>query len=196
LQNELLESDGTLTVGAHHAETSILSRKVELRDLREQMEALDGRIAEVEHAIAATRDEISGLESVAERQQQEVDVLADQANDLRMRIGQHRQQQAGLHEEANVGRSELAGLETEILTQEQTWKQAQAKAEAAEELVAALESRMSGSEIAVREKETARQQGQQQLTAAKVAFAQIEERRNSLSSRHQQAATDLELRRE
>jgi len=196
LLNELLDSDGTLTVGAHHAETSILSRKVELRDLREQMEALDGRIGEVERAIAATRDEISDLESVAERQQQEVDVLAEQANDLRMRIGQHRQQQAGLHEEANVGRSELAGLETEILNQEQTWNQAQAKAEAAEDLVAALESRMSGSEIAVREKETARQQGQQQLTAAKVAFAQIEERRNSLSSRHQQAAMYLEQRRE
>ena len=36
LQGELLEPDGTLTVGTHHAETGILSRKSELRELREQ----------------------------------------------------------------------------------------------------------------------------------------------------------------
>ncbi|MFL5244038.1 MAG: chromosome segregation protein SMC [Gemmataceae bacterium] len=195
-QNELLDSDGTLTVGAHHADASILSRKAELRDLREQVTAFDGRIADVEHGIAATREQISDLKSIAERQQREVEVLAEQANDLRMRIGQHRQQRAGLHEEVNVGRSELEGLDAEILTQEQTWKQAQAKAEAAEGIVAALESRLSGSEIAIREKESARQLVQRQLTAAKVSFAQTEERRNSLSNRHQQASGDLEERRE
>ena len=37
LQGELLEPDGTLTVGTHHAETGILSRKSELRELREQL---------------------------------------------------------------------------------------------------------------------------------------------------------------
>src|SRR5581483_10697698 len=33
LQGELLEADGTLTIGTHHAETGILSRKSELREL-------------------------------------------------------------------------------------------------------------------------------------------------------------------
>src|SRR5262249_21116906 len=37
LHGELLEADGTLTVGTHHAETGILSRKSELRELREQV---------------------------------------------------------------------------------------------------------------------------------------------------------------
>src|SRR5205814_2563708 len=64
-QNELLDSDGTLTVGAHHAEASILSRKAELRDLREQVTVFDGRIADVERGIAATREQISGLKSIA-----------------------------------------------------------------------------------------------------------------------------------
>ena len=43
LQGELLEADGTLTVGTHHAEAGILSRKSELRELREQQVALDRR---------------------------------------------------------------------------------------------------------------------------------------------------------
>src|SRR5207249_3172529 len=34
LQGEMLEADGTLTVGTHHAEAGILSRKSELRELR------------------------------------------------------------------------------------------------------------------------------------------------------------------
>ena len=45
LQGELLEPDGTLTVGTNHAEMGILSRKSELRELRERVAALDGRIA-------------------------------------------------------------------------------------------------------------------------------------------------------
>src|ERR1019366_4623852 len=48
LQGEMLEPDGTLTVGTHHAETGILSRKAELRELREQLTALDQRIAAME----------------------------------------------------------------------------------------------------------------------------------------------------
>ena len=44
----ILEPDGTLTVGAHHAETGILSRKSEWRELREQLVELDRRITEIE----------------------------------------------------------------------------------------------------------------------------------------------------
>src|SRR5439155_13994237 len=40
LQGELLEADGTITVGTHHAESGILSRKSELRDLRQQIAGL------------------------------------------------------------------------------------------------------------------------------------------------------------
>src|SRR5262249_1086644 len=36
LQGEVLEPDGSLTVGAHRAEAGLLSRKAELRDLRQQ----------------------------------------------------------------------------------------------------------------------------------------------------------------
>jgi chromosome segregation protein len=195
IQNELLEADGTLSVGTHHAETSILSRKAELRDLRGQVEALEGQIGEVAHLIAASREAIAALEATEKRQKVDIDVLAEHINDLRMRIGQQRQQRAGLHEEASVGQSELVGLEVEIQVQEKAWKQAQTKAEAAEELVAALESRLSGTEIVLRENEGIQQQLQQSLTAAKVALAQVQERMTSLSNRHQQMAADLEQRR-
>jgi chromosome segregation protein len=195
MQNELLEANGALSVGTHHAETSILSRKAELRDLRGHVESLESQISEVELLIAASREAIAALEATEKRQKVEIEVLAEQVNDLRMRLGQQRQQRAGLHEEASVGQSELVGLEVEIQVQEKAWKQAQAKAEAAEELVEALESRLSGTEIVLRENEGIQQQLQQSLTASKVALAQVEERVTSLSNRHQQMAADLEQRR-
>jgi chromosome segregation protein len=194
-QNELLEANGTLSVGTHHAEASILSRKAELRDLHGRVESLESQINQAERLIAASREAIAALDATEKRQKVEIEVLAEQVNDMRLRIGQHRQQRAGLHEEASVGQSELVGLEVEIQVQEKAWKQAQAKAEAAEELVAALESRLSGTEIVLRENEGLQQQLQESLTAAKVALAQAQERMTSLSNRHQQMAADLEERR-
>src|SRR5205807_4199034 len=53
LRGELLEADGTLTVGTHHAETGILSRKSELRELRQQAGVLADKIARSERELAA-----------------------------------------------------------------------------------------------------------------------------------------------
>src|SRR6202043_977140 len=99
-----LEVDGTLTVGTHHAETGILSRKSELRELREQAVGLDRRIADIEH-----------------------DLLA-----LRSRIGQPRQRREGLHEEVVVSQSEMSGLEQEINSLDVAWQRARDAATKAE----------------------------------------------------------------
>ena len=114
LQGELLEADGTLTVGEHHAEAGILSRKSELRDLREQQTVLDLRLAELDRDLADLRERTAALDDRMGRQRLEIDVLADQSADLRARIGQHRQRREGLHEEVEVSREEISGLEQEI----------------------------------------------------------------------------------
>ena len=62
LQGELLEPDGTLTVGTHHAATGILSRKSELRELRGEGVELDRRIADTEHDLAGLRERLGGFD--------------------------------------------------------------------------------------------------------------------------------------
>ncbi len=114
LQGELLETDGTLTVGEHHADSGILSRKSELRDLRERREEMDRRTLELDRDLADLRERVALLDDRIGRQQLEIDVLADQSADLRERIGQRRQRREGLHEEVEVNRSEISGLEQEI----------------------------------------------------------------------------------
>jgi chromosome segregation protein len=195
LRGELLEPDGTLTVGTHHAEMGILSRKSELRELREQVVALDRRITATERDLAELRDRITVLDGQTEQLQEEAGVLAGQAGDLRSRIGQHRERREGLHEEVAVSQNEIGNLEREIESLDASLQQARAQAEAAEGRVQALQARMQRAEAEIRGHETRYQQQQQEYTTAKVALAQVEERLTALRAKHRQLETDLQQRR-
>jgi chromosome segregation protein len=196
LQGELLEADGTLTVGIHHAEAGILSRKSELRELREQVAGLDGRLEELEHDLVDLRDRIAALETRQGTGQMEVDVLAEQVADLRSRISQHRERRQGLHEEVTVSRSEIGTLEQEIERLQAAWDQACAEAAQAEARVQTLQARLEQADVAIRTEEGRRQQLQQEATGARVARAQLEERLRALRLRSDQVAADLRRRRQ
>src|SRR5262249_55666207 len=96
LAGELLASGGTLTVGAHHAETGTLSRKRELRDLRERRGLLDARRAEIDQALADLKERLGRQDARIERAAGEADVLAEQAVDMRRRIAAHEDRRSNL----------------------------------------------------------------------------------------------------
>ena len=191
LQGELLEADGTLTVGEHHAGSGILSRKSELRDLREQQRGMDRRIAELDRDLAELRERVAALDDRIGRQQLEIDVLADQSADLRERIGQRRQRREGLHEEVAVNRSEISGLEQEIERLTASWREARDEAARAEAQVQALQTRLETAEREIREGDELRLRRQQEATASKVALAQVDERLTALRARRDQQEADL-----
>jgi chromosome segregation protein len=196
LQGELLEADGTITIGTHHAETGILSRKSELRELRQQVASLDRRIDELERDLTDLRGRLSTLDAQTGSLQEETDVLAEQAADLRSRIGHHRERREGLHEEVALSRSEISGVEQEIQNLEQAWQQAREQAEAAERQVHLIQARLEQADREFREQEQQRQRHQQEGTAAKVALAQVEERLAALQARLRQTEADVEQRRQ
>jgi chromosome segregation protein len=190
LQGELLEADGTVTVGTHHAEAGILSRRSELRELREQAAALEVRLTELDRDLALMREQIALLDGRAENGRTEIDVLAEQAADLRSRIGQHRQRREGLHEEVQLSRMEISELEREIAAKEHAWRQAREQAAEAEGRVQALQTRVEAAEREAREREGQRQRQQQEVVGARVALAQVEERLRALRTRHGQLRDD------
>lgn len=196
LQGELLEADGTVTVGTHHAEAGILSRKSELRELREQAAHLDRQVTEAEQSLMALREAMAALDAKASSLQEEIDVLAEQSTDLRSRIQQHRQRREGLHEEVALSRTEISSVEQEIQGLEGAWQKARAEAEAAERQVQVLQARLEHAEREIRERDQQRQQRQQEVTAAKVALAKVEERLTGLRTKHRQAESDLDQRRQ
>jgi chromosome segregation protein len=194
LAGELLEADGTLTVGTHHAETGILSRKSELRELRQQVAELDRRIKATEQDLADLRDRVAALDAQAGPLEEELEVLSEQAADLRTRFGQQRQRREGLHEEVQLSRSEISGVEQEAQSLGQALANAREQAEAAEHQVHLLQARLEQAEREVQEREHQRQQQQQAHTAAKVTLAQAEERQAAFRAKHRQLEEDWQQR--
>jgi chromosome segregation protein len=194
LQGELVEADGAVTVGMHHAEAGVLSRKSELRELREQAETLDVRISEAERDVDDLRERLTELNGRSESQQREIDVLAEQAADLRSRITRHRDRRVGLHEEVEVSRTEISSLEREIERLDGEWQRSLEEAAAAEAEVQRLQVRVVDSEREIRTLDDERQRRQQEAEAGKVAFARVEERLAGLQSRHRQLEADLRQR--
>jgi chromosome segregation protein len=190
LQGELLEPDGTLTIGTHHAETGMLSRKSELRELREQVAALDERLLELERDLAELRNRVLDAERQAQEEQEQIDVVSEQAADLRSRVQRHRDRRQGLHEEVTVSRDEIQRIDDELDGLERTWHDAQTQAAEAETRVQALHVRMHEADEEVRRLDQGRQFRQASCTEAQVALATAEERLRSLESRHQQVERD------
>ncbi len=195
LQGELLEPDGTLTVGTHHAETGILSRKSELRELRLQIADLDRRLTETERDLAELRERLGELDVDVTAREQEITVLAEQSADLRARLEQHRDRRQGLHEEVTDNHNEIQRVESEVARLEQLYQAASAAAAAAEAQVQALQTRVEEADHETRTREQERHQRQQEVTQAKVALAKAEERLTALRGQCQQREQDLQQRR-
>jgi chromosome segregation protein len=195
-RGELLESDGTLTVGGAHAEAGLLSRKSELRELRREAAAAQEAIDEAERGWLALRAAADDLEGPLRALGQEIALLSDRAGDLRLRIGQHRHRHAALNEEVALNRNELDGLEQDIARLEGDWARANTRAGEAEGAVRTLQERMDAGAEAIRECELRRTRLDQEHTAAQVSLAQLAERLAGLRRRFEQSAQELAQRRQ
>ena len=102
---ELLEPDGTLTVGTQRGQAGIVLRKSELRDLRtrERSLAADATAAE---AHLQERDRAGRIDAALHGLEQEVALLANRAGDLQAEIARHTQRRERLDEELALHRAE------------------------------------------------------------------------------------------
>jgi chromosome segregation protein len=187
LHGELLEPSGAVTVGTHRAETGVISRKSELRELRDQAGALDARLTLAEESLAAQRDRQAHLELHESQTEQTIQVLMEQAADLRSRLTQQRERSEGLAHEVEEGRIEIRQLEEELSQLQTDQNGLDSKAQQADSQVKQLQTDLDNLETNLTTWEQQRQKMQEALTAAKVALATAEERRSAVVRRHQQA---------
>jgi chromosome segregation protein len=188
---ELVDAGQAITVGTHHPEAGILSRNSELRELRTQADEAKAAATEGERAVTAGVEEGEGLQRAQRGLQQEIEVLAEQAADLRERIGQRRERRDGLHEEVTLSRNELSGLYADLERLSAAWAAARDRSEAAEREAQDLQARITQAESDQRSCEQERATRVQDNTAAQIALAQIEERRAGLARQREEFANDL-----
>ncbi len=192
---ELLEPDGTLTVGPLKVEAGLVSRKSELRDLREQHRATSEHVARAEVELADLRRQADAAEGVLEAVQSEIALLSDEAGGLLQRIARQRQQVETLDAEIDLLHHESAVLERQVREGEAEWVGARMEAERAEEASAEITTRLAELKLALADGEQERDRRHQAHTAAQVALSRAAATRDRARERVGQVDADLRKRK-
>lgn len=197
-QGELLDEHGFVSTGPSHHEHGFISRKSELRELKLQIESVDGAIAECEQENASLRSALARQASQEEQAEQAMQVQAEEAAGVRSRLQQKRLQGKDLAEEVRIGQHEIHTLDEELarLTQEESI--ARERAAGAEQAAQQLQAVLQQAESSSSELEQQREKEHEAKLAAGVALAKAEqglavlaERLESLRHEHADKLADL-----
>ncbi|MEX0712013.1 MAG: chromosome segregation protein SMC, partial [Pirellulales bacterium] len=195
LAGEVMTADGTLSVGPRYAATGLMSRRSELRALRQQLAQL----------ASAIRDESAALTELERQMAAEAErcqALAAEHQRAADALGEHR-----LRVQASQARHQQIGEQSELLTVQldevsQRLAAAGSRLEQSRQHLAEVEDRLcrlQAADTAIAEQmtelEMRRQQCQREATAAKVELAKSEERLSSLQTRLRQFDEDQQERR-
>lgn len=191
LQGDLLECDGELTVGVHHAESGILSRKSELRELRVCVTELDSQIAAIEQQLGTVRENLARCDAQVEQAQQEVEILGQQVMELRTKQKQERQRHDQVVQQIETDSSEIQQFDRDLKALEEALPQAAALARAAEEQVEAFKRRQEAALVEARDLGARREAGERRRTDITAALAQAREQRKNASEHACQAQESL-----
>lgn len=188
---ELLGPDGTRTVGPHRAETGIVSRKSELRDLRSQAATLDAEINAAEGQLGDVRDREDALAGPIHGLEEEIRALSSNAADVQTEMLKLTQQRERLTDDIALVRQEWEMLEEELHRLEDFWRDTRGRAEETEHEAEELRAELEAADHSIRAYEHERTTRQQELTAARVALAETGQRLNNLREAFEKLEADL-----
>jgi chromosome segregation protein len=192
---EILEPDGTLIIGPPHTEAGLVSRKSELRELREQSFALAQQIEITTVELTELHRRADAADGTIEAVDSEIELLSGESGDLQQKIARQRQQVELLDETIELACREREILEEDVRRGEAAWVSAKLAAEEAERAEEELRARLADSEDSLRQAENARDSAQELNTAAQVALSRAAADRDRTRDRAAALETDLRKRR-
>lgn len=128
MQGELLESNGTLYVGTIRSETSLLSRKSELRRLKNDLIQLDRDIAEYELSLQTMYQSLTGADTELESAAAELDYANQRFADLKAELAAQDQTLERLRRERQQLDQQLISCEASLTQQTVELKDAEQRA--------------------------------------------------------------------
>ncbi len=192
---ELIEPDGTVIVGPPLAEAGILSRKSELRHLRQQIAELDGRIAAAETEQTELRRRADALDAPIRGREAEIAALTGEAGSLRDQILEQRQVQRQLADSLDLLGREEAIAEAELAKADEAWREANRQAEEADREAEAVKARLAEADAALTAAERERDERGRDNTDAQVALSRVNERLAGLKKKRDELDFELRQRR-
>lgn len=180
---EMLTDEGFVSLGPEHQEHGFLSRKSELRELRQQVLELDSAVLECEQEINSLRSLLSRHASQEEQAEQVLQVQSEELATVRTRLQQKRLQGQDLAEEVRIGQHEIHSLDEELtrLTYEEVV--ASERATLAEQAAQELQGQLQQDELQISDLDQQRQKDQQAIMNATVALAKAEQGLQALVQR-------------
>ncbi|MFO0903467.1 MAG: chromosome segregation protein SMC [Pirellulales bacterium] len=191
---QVLERDGIVIAGPRQSAVGLISRRSELRDLRQ-------RAAVLESQIAGGQREVLRLQENIDQQDVRVRTLATEHQQLAARLTEQHVRTRSLAEQLQQ-RTELRDATSgEALAAEGQHADVAAQLEATSALLVAVEAAQGGLEAAIREAEAAvaeldvqRQQTVTSVSVAQVELARIEQQRESIRTQLEQVERDEQQR--
>jgi chromosome segregation protein len=195
LSGELLAADGTLSLGPSHASTGLISRRSELRLLREQMGRIDAELATATEAVdrlaQSEHDEVDNVRALAAEHRQAAEALTEQRSRLRAAL----ERQARLAEQQAADQRSLAAAETACQTATAALSDVQQRLREAQSRLAELEARAAEVERDLASLERERNECERVTVQARVELAKSDERLANLRTRGRQFEQDRQERR-
>jgi chromosome segregation protein len=185
LQGELLESDGTLFVGTVRSETALVSRKSELRSIKNDLIRLDRQIQLDEARLQELAVALTQLEQEAQSTQLDMEQVASHLSELKSGVSGQEMQFERYRRERDEVQAEHDQLVAEQQTFETDAAEARREMKIAEDELAALKKVLEDHDGQLAADELRLREGQEQLTSEQLDFAKQEERINNLQSARQ-----------
>lgn len=182
LQGELLENNGTLFVGTVRSETALVSRKSELRSLKNDLIRLDRQVQAEESQLAEIAQGLVQIDQELVVIQAEIERTSDYLGELKSGISGQEMQRERYHRERDEVQAELDELTAEQEALEADSVQSRNELQAAEAELAELRSFLEGADVQLVNDESRLREEQEQLNQEQLDFAKQEERVNNLQN--------------
>ncbi|MGE3314722.1 MAG: chromosome segregation protein SMC [Planctomycetaceae bacterium] len=194
LQGELLDADATLTVGTIRTETAFVSRKSELRRLRQDLVQLDKQIAEEERRIDGLEASVTSADSRLDAAEVELKAAVDTQVERRSELAaqEHRLERIvadrdAVLQEIAVSVSRTRQLEVEV-------ESATAAATAAEAMIHQLQEERASAERELTESDARIHVLREARNSERIDVAKQEERLQGLENACERLEQDRVLR--
>jgi chromosome segregation protein len=186
LAGELLSADGTLVVGPRHTSSGLISRRSELRALREQLAELEGRVQQAETAVLRLDQQIVKDQEQAEALAAEHARAADALAQHQHKITAAEERQSQLARQRPALEAELTAAAAQCETAVHSLAEIRRRQADSEVSLADMEGQLASLAQQIERLEAERQARGREATDAKVELAKSEERLRNLRSRMRQ----------
>ncbi|HEX3659536.1 MAG TPA: chromosome segregation protein SMC [Pirellulales bacterium] len=196
LAGELVSSEGSISVGPRQGALGLISRRSELRALRDLLADLESHLATAEARLAeldqAARAEDDRIDQLLENHQRAVQLLTEHR--LRVHAAETRLQQ--LDEQRTALEDEIEAADRQSEASGEAITAARRQLESLESEAAEQQARLADMTSEAARLDSQRQALAEQMTAWKVDSAQSDERLRNLRSRRLQCERDQQERQQ